>query len=74
MRNKFLEPNTTTFTNILNACAYHFQPEKLQQVLDNIKATLPKITPGIYNAIIHAHLKTRDLPKAVQVLLVAPSN
>lgn len=69
MRNKVpgTQANAGTFVAIINACGFHSQPEKLQQVLDRLKGTI-KLNPTIWHSIVQSHMKLRELPKAVQAI------
>jgi len=69
-----LKPNWRTYVAVINACGFHRQPEKIQEVISQMKSAKFILHPLVYGALLNAYMKNRDLGKAVQVLLDMRSN
>jgi len=73
-QNPKMRPNFRTYLAVINGCGFHRQPDKIQIVVDNMKATKYNIHPLVYGSLLNAYMKNRDLGRAVQVLLDMKNN
>merc|ERR1719472_777657 len=70
MKQRGIGCNTITFNTILDVCAHGGAMDKVPQLLEDMKASRPRVEPDVitYSTIVKGYCMSGDVDKAFQVL------